>query len=345
MSGLGRPTPSMRLGRRAALRAGAAAAAAMGAPAIVQAQTGLKLPLATIWPDANFHTINARQFAEEVKKATSGAVEIDVKAGGELSFTGPEQLRAVRDGLVPMADILDSQQVGDHPIMGVEGLPFLCASTDELKVLHKHLRPEFEKVALKNNQTILYMVPWPAQYLHLTIKAQSVDDLKAVKIRVPDTNARDMCNAIGMAPALIPWGETIAALSSGAVSGASTSAVSGVDGKFWEFLKFFHATNHAWSSQIVTINNDTWRKIAPADRKAMVDLAVELEPRFWERSLQADKDSAKKLGDGGMQRVVVPEAMMVELRRRTAPLISGCCERVPAAEKPIKAYLAEMKRA
>jgi hypothetical protein len=188
----------------------------MGAPAIVQAQAGSKLPLATIWPDANFHTINARQFAEEVKKATSGAVEIDVKAGGELSFTGPEQLRAVRDGLVPMADILDSQQVGDHPIMGVEGLPFLCASTDELKVLHKHLRPEFEKVALKNNQTILYMVPWPAQYLHLTIKAQSVDDLKAVKIRVPDTNARDMCNAIGMAPALIPWGETIAALSSGA---------------------------------------------------------------------------------------------------------------------------------
>ena len=75
MSDLGRPTPSMRLGRRAALRAGAAAAAAMGAPAIVQAQAGSKLPLATIWPDANFHTINARQFAEEVKKATSGAVE------------------------------------------------------------------------------------------------------------------------------------------------------------------------------------------------------------------------------------------------------------------------------
>lgn len=345
MSGLGRPTPSMRLGRRAALKAGASAAAAMGAPAIVQAQAGSKLALATIWPDGNFHTINARQFAEGVKKATAGAVEIDVKSGGELSFTGPEHLRAVRDGLVPMADILDSQQVGDHPIMGVEGLPFLCASTDELKVLHKHLRPEFEKVALKNNQTILYMVPWPAQYLHLTVKAQSVDDLKAVKVRVPDKSAHDMCSAIGMAPALIPWGETIAALSSGAVSGASTSAVSGVDGKFWEFLKFFHAINHAWSSQLVTINNDSWKKISPANRKVIVDLAAKLEPAFWERSMQADKDSARKLRDAGMQMVVVPEPMMAGLRKRTAPLVADYCERVPTADKPIKAYLAEMKRA
>ena len=48
-----------------------------------------------------------------------------MKAGGQLGFKGPEQLRAVRDGLVPMADILNIQQVGDEPIMGVEGIPFI----------------------------------------------------------------------------------------------------------------------------------------------------------------------------------------------------------------------------
>jgi hypothetical protein len=103
--------------------------------------------------------------------------------------------------------------------MGVEGIPFISNNIDELKVLHKYLRPEYEKVALKNNQTILYMVPWPTQYLHLKVKCESLDALKGIKIRVPDKNAQDMCSAIGMAPALIPWGETIAALSSGAVSG------------------------------------------------------------------------------------------------------------------------------
>src|SRR5205807_1062407 len=246
-----------------------------------KASAGTNLDLATVWPDGNFHTTNAKRFAEEVAKATGGEIKIAVQAGGSLGFKGPEQLRAVRDGLVPMADILNIQQIGDEPMMGVEGIPFISNNVDELKVLHKYLRPEYEKIALKNNQTILYMVPWPTQYLHLKVKAESLDALKGIKIRVPDKNAQDMCSAIGMSPALIPWGETIAALSSGAVSGVSTSAVSGVDGKFWEFLKFFHQTNHAWSSQIVTINNDTWKKMSPANQKVMVELAKKLEPDFW----------------------------------------------------------------
>ena len=62
------------------------------------------------------------------QKATDGAVEIAVKAGGQLGFKGPEQLRAVRDGLVPMADVLNIQQVGDEPLLGIEGIPFLVGS-------------------------------------------------------------------------------------------------------------------------------------------------------------------------------------------------------------------------
>ncbi len=45
----------------------------LGAPAVVQAQAALKLPLATVWPDGNFHTVNAKRFAEEVKKETVAA--------------------------------------------------------------------------------------------------------------------------------------------------------------------------------------------------------------------------------------------------------------------------------
>jgi len=188
-------------------------------------------------------------------------------------------------------------------------------------------------------------VPWPTQYLHLKVKAESMDGLKNVKIRVPDKNSQDMCSAIGMAPALIPWGETIAALSSGAVAGVSTSAVSGVDGKFWEFLKFFHATNHQWSSEIVAINNDAWKKIKPEHQKVIVELTRKLEPEFWDSAFQADKDSSKKMIDSGMTRVAISEAMTAELRKRTAHLLADFMKRVPSSEAPIKAYLAEMKRA
>jgi TRAP-type C4-dicarboxylate transport system substrate-binding protein len=303
-----------------------------------------KWDLSTVWPDGNFHTKNAVRFAEEIKKATNGSVEITVKAGGQLGFKGPEHLRAVRDGLVPMADVLNIQQIGDEPVLGTEGIPFLVASPDELKVLHKYLRPVYEQVAARNNQKILYMVPWPTQYLHLKVKVDTLDGLKGIKIRVPDKGAADMLTAVGMAPVLIPWGETVPALASGAVSGVSTSAVSGVDGKFWEFLKYSYPTNHVWSCQIVSVNLDAWKKLKPEEQTAIEVLGRKLEPEFWAVSLKADADSVARLKEGGMEVVPIPPAMMKDFRARTEPLLGEFLKKVPAAEPAVKAYLAEMKR-
>jgi TRAP-type C4-dicarboxylate transport system substrate-binding protein len=319
---------------------GAAALAVQAIPAAAQ----VKWDLSTVWPETNFHTQNARRFADEVKKATNGAVEITVKSGGQLGFKGPEHLRAVRDGLVPMADILNIQQIGDEPLLGTEGIPFLVGNGDELKVLHKYLRAEYEKVAEKNNQKMLYTVPWPTQYLHLKAKSDTVDGLKGIKVRVPDKNAADMVNAFGMSGILIPWGETIPALASGAVAGVSTSAVSGVDGKFWEFLKYVYPTNHVWSSQIVTVNLDEWKKLKAEQRQAIEETAKRLEPEFWAASVKADTDSLARLKEGGMEVVEIPPAMMAEFRARSAPLLDAFLKRVPAAEKAVRAYLSEMKR-
>jgi TRAP-type C4-dicarboxylate transport system substrate-binding protein len=337
----------MKLGRRTALKAGVGvgAAALIGAPSIVGAQAPMKLDLATVWPDGNFHTKNAKLFAEEVAKATNGQVVITVHSGGSLGYKGPEQLNAVRDGLVPMADILNIQQVGDAPLLGIEGVPFLVSSADDLKVLQKYARPEFDKIATKFNQTILYTVPWPTQYLHAKTKTDTLDGLKGLKIRVPDRQAGDMVNALGMAAVQIPWGETVPALASGAVVGVTTSSVSGVDGKFWEFLKYFYKTNHVWSSQIVTINNDTWKKISPANQKIIKDLAAKLEPEFWKVANDADTSSAKRLTEGGMEMIIVPPAMLKEMREKTVGLEKAFIDRAgPAAADIIAKYKKDLGR-
>ena len=90
--------------------------------------------------------------------------------------------------------------------MGIDGIPFLAGSPEELKVLQKHIRPEYEKIAARNNQTILYIVPWPNQYLHLKVKAETVDALKGIKIRIADKNAQEMWATVGMAAVRDPMG-------------------------------------------------------------------------------------------------------------------------------------------
>jgi TRAP-type C4-dicarboxylate transport system substrate-binding protein len=317
-------------------------AIALGAASLAQAQT--KLDLSTVWPDSNFHTANVKRYAEEVAKATGGQVQITVHAGGSLGFKGPEHLRAVRDGLVPMADVLNNQQIGDEPLFGLESLPFLIGNQDDMRALQKHTRPIYDQVAARNNQKILYIVPWPTQYLHMKAKADTLDGLKGIKVRVPDRNAADMLNAAGMAGILIPWGETIPALASGAVAGVSTSSSSGVDGKFWEFLKYVYPTNHTWSSQLVTINLDAWKKLKPEHQKALEDVARRLEPEFWAVSLKNDTDSLERLKQGGMEVVNIPPAMIAEFRARTASLVDAYLKRVPQGEAAVRAYMAETKK-
>jgi TRAP-type C4-dicarboxylate transport system substrate-binding protein len=213
-----------------------------------------------------------------------------------------------------------------------------------MRALQKHTRPIYDQVAARNNQKILYIVPWPTQYLHMKAKADTLEGLKGIKVRVPDRNAADMLNAAGMAGILIPWGETIPALASGAVAGVSTSSSSGVDGKFWEFLKFVYPTNHTWSSQLVTINLDAWKKLKPEHQKALEDVAKRLEPEFWAVSLKNDTDSLERLKQGGMEVVNLPPAMMTEFRARTAPLVDAYLKRVPQGEAAVRAYMAETKK-
>ena len=328
--------------RRTAIGAIGAAAATGSFARLGHAATSLNL--SDILPDSNFQVRNAKRYAEAVEKATNGDVVIAVRAGGSLGFKGPEQLRAVRDGLVPMADVLTSQQIGDEPLFGTEGVPFLVSSQENLRALHKFLRPEFEKAAARFNQKILYMVPSPSQYMFLKVKTADVSGFKGIKIRGADKHTVDTCNAVGMSGVLIPWGELIPALASGRVDGVATSATSGVDGKFWEFLKFIYPTNHTWSTNMVNINLDSWKKLSPASQKAMEDIARSLEPEFWASSAAEDVEALKKLTSSGMEVVPVSAKMGGEMWKMAEPLTAAFIERVPAAKPVIQQYLGSIGR-
>src|SRR5436309_15956829 len=84
------------------------------------ASAATNLDLATVWPDGNFHTTNAKKFAEEVGKATGGEIKITVQAGGSHRFKGPEKMRAESNGPGPVADQHTHPQIGDGPELGTE---------------------------------------------------------------------------------------------------------------------------------------------------------------------------------------------------------------------------------
>jgi TRAP-type transport system periplasmic protein len=165
--------------KRLTIASAAAISFVLSAPAI--AETSWDLPLA--WGDNNFHTENAKTFAKVVGQVTGGEVKINIHPGGSLGFKGPEMLTAVRDGLVPIGDMLLIQQTGEDKLFGLEAQPYMVKSLDELQTLHKRFVPMLEELLAKYNQKLLYIVPWPRQYVYTKKEAKTADDLKGVKIR------------------------------------------------------------------------------------------------------------------------------------------------------------------
>ena len=55
------------------------------------------------YPAGNFHSQGAQRFADAVKEATNGELEIVLHPGAALGFKGPELLRAVAEGQLIIA--------------------------------------------------------------------------------------------------------------------------------------------------------------------------------------------------------------------------------------------------
>ncbi|MFV0384958.1 TRAP transporter substrate-binding protein [Paracoccus sp. (in: a-proteobacteria)] len=313
-----------------------AAIAGLGQTAVAET----RLNLSDVLPEGNFMVENAKEFAEAVNVETGGEVVITVNAAGSLGFKGPDQLAAVRDGLVDMADINISQQVGLNPMFGAEGVPFLVSSMDELREYHKFLRPEFEKLAERYNQKILYMVPSPAQYVYLKTKVDDIAGFRGIPVRGADKNTVDIITSVGMEGVVMPWGELLPALASGRVEGVATSATSGVDGKFWEFLEYIYPTNHTWGSNAVTINLDKWNSLTDENRAAISKVAAGLEPKFWDVSRQGDLDSIGTMTDNGMVLVEMPDDLKAQIAERAKDVQAEFFGRVPDALAVVEAYRA-----
>lgn len=318
-----------------------AAALALAAPAVAQP---LVLNLAEPLPDGNFMVVANTQFADAVKAATNGDVEIVIHAGGALGFKGPDLMRAVRDGLVPMANMAGVQQNGEDRIFDTEGLPFLVNNQQELLTLHKYLRPAFDEVAARYNQKFLYLVPTPSQYLYTNVEVDSLDGLAGLQTRGGDKSTVDVVTALGMSGVFLPWGELIPALASGRVSAVVTSATSAVDGRFWEFLKYIYLVNGTGLSHIVTINLDSWNQVSPENQAKIEEIAARLQPEFWAMSAAQGSDALKVLEENGMILVDYPQEMRDDILARTRPLLDSKLAEMPGSQAIVAEYLAEVGR-
>jgi TRAP-type C4-dicarboxylate transport system substrate-binding protein len=290
------------------------------AVAATGAQAEVKLDISVPWGPNEFHSMNAAKFAERVKQETKGEVVMTTHPGGTLGVKANESLRSIGEGVVPMGDYALFQNASRGAVLAVETLPFLVGDYDQLKVMHRYFRPVWEGILQKNNQKMLYVVPWPNQFFFVKKPIATVDDLKGLKMRSLDKLTTDWINRLGMTPVQMTNLEILQALGSGMLDGVPTSAGTAVAQKYWDFMKYAYQTNHIWASNVMAINLDAWKKLSPAQQATIERVAKEMELQFWENSKQDHEKKVAELKANGMNIANAPKAMIDEMVKRTNPL-------------------------
>lgn len=284
--------------------------AALSAPSVM-AKT--KWDMHLNYPAGNFHSQGAQRFADKVKEATAGELEIVLHPGASLGFKGPELLRAVAEGQLVMAEVPTGMVEGDAPILALTAQPFISTNAKEQRLLYKMAKPTYANELKKFNQFTLYTSVWPFSGIYTQRPINSVADLKGLKMRVYDGTGLAFGKATGIAARKMPFSEVYPAMKAGLLDSMYTSSVSGVDAKAWEVLKEFTPINIVGPVNMVNVNQKAWDKLPKDIQEKVLKIAADMEVEMWNLAGDMDSKSRKTLKENGMHVAEVSKEFRAEL--------------------------------
>jgi len=285
----------MIVSRRALMAA--AVGLSLGASAPVLAQT--KWNLASAYPPSNFHTENLARFAEDLREATDGALDITLHANATL-YKAPEIKRAVQTGQAQAGEVLISLHENEEPNFGIDVVPFLAASYEDARKLWEASRPVIEEKLAAQGLKLLYAVPWPPQGIFAKKEINTVEDLKGAKWRAYNVGTTRIAELVGAQPVTVQAAELPQALATGVVNAFMTSGATGVDSKAWETMSHYYDTQAWIPKNVVFVNQEAFDALDPEAQKAVLDAAAAAEERGWRTSQEKTKEYLETMAANGM---------------------------------------------
>ncbi len=255
------------------------------------AQTKWDMP--TPYGDGTFHTKNVRSFAEDVKKATGGKLDITVHSAGSL-VKHPEIKASVRRGVAPIGELLISLHANESPIYSVDSVPFLASGYDQARKLYNAQKPFLEKKLGEEGLMLLYSVPWPSQGIYAKKEIKSIEDLKGLRFRTYNPATQRIAALTGAIPTQVEVPDIPTAFATNRVESMITSPTTGVDSKVWDYLTHFHHTQAWLPRNVVIVQKEAFDKLSAAEKKAVTDAAKAAEDRGWKMS-EGETDKALKI--------------------------------------------------
>lgn len=281
-------------------------------------------------------------FAEQLQKNTKGQIKIAHHFGGALGLKSKDQLDAVGDGMVEVANTFISPLGGIHPIFLLSSLPLLTSNSAEARQLFEAAKPEYDRVLHKYNQKLLYPSPWPSSGLWGKTAMVDHNAIDHLKMRTYDVNGTKVFRAAGSSPLQLSWADIVPQLSTGGINSVLTSIEAGLSSSFNDYSTHFTALNYDSTINLVTINLDTWENLSLELQQAVLDAAAKTEDHVWaniDKVVQQNYIEARSRGVTVIEEI--PTAFREELQALAAPVIADWTRKMGESGKKILAQYSE----
>ena len=314
------------------------AACLVAGATLTSAATAQKWDMPVRSNQQNYFTKNIMQFADEVKSATDGKLNIVVHPEDSL-IKQPDVKRAVQTGQVPIGELLMSMHSNERAIFGIDSIPFLTTEYDQNAQLLKATRPALTDILDKQGMKLLFVVPWPYNSFYSQKKLNSVRDFEGTKFRAFNPVTGRLAELMGATPVTVQQSEVSQAFSTGVIDAMITSPATGVDTQAWDFVKYFTDVRAMAPWNIVVVNKKAFDKLDKKTQEAVLNASQEAEKRGWKLAPEETTKLIKTLADHGMIIEQPTDQMKGELEKIHDTLVNEWIESAgPEGKKIIEEY-------
>jgi TRAP-type C4-dicarboxylate transport system substrate-binding protein len=324
-----------------------AALVAMAVAAPAAAQSPVKLRFASFEPPQA--PITGKVFtpwAQDVTKASNGALEIEMFPGGQLGRNPLQQLKLVEDGIADFAWSVPGYTPGRFDDVEVTELPFLMSTAREgsLALTRMHQRGQ---LAGFGELKLLLIGTVPANNIHSTFPVTSVADLKGKRIRTGSAQLAKLVESLGAAPVQLGAPQVAESLSKGVIDGSLNEWNFVATFKLDQVASYHFALPMGTVAVMVPMLKSKYDAL-PAAAKAALDRysGEALAIRFAEVVDGVNEATRERVAKSPKNKVVVPSAAQEsEWRKATQALVEGWRKARPRNDAVYTAFTREIAAA
>ncbi|MBV9556710.1 MAG: TRAP transporter substrate-binding protein [Pseudolabrys sp.] len=316
------------------------AALAIGFTALAGSQAGaqtIELKVSHFLPPN--HTFQKAMVAwgQKLEAESGGRLKLQIYPAGQLGGGPNRQFDAARNGISDIAISLHGATPGRYAMTELASLPFAAPSGGATSaVMSKRLSELAPMLAAEHEGLrILWLAVTPPLMFHSVKPIQKVDDFKGLRIRYAGIQFKNIIDALGAVPLLVPPQETQDALAKGIVDAATFPYEGAASFDIGTIAKNTLEPGVSSATFAVVMNPAKYDSL-PADLKALIDKgsgpdAAAAFGAMWD---EAEKEGKQNLLSKGVKVSTLPDGELKKMKELFAGQIDAAIAAVEKQGKP-----------